>query len=75
MEPERRVIEEVEIESERIKDGDLLLARRMDGMDPFYMVSSGSHASHAAVALREGKELYIVEVQSAYYFKNGVSGV
>ena len=60
--PEKRVIEEVEIDSKMIKDGDLFLTRRLDGMDPFYMVSSGSHASHAAVALREGKEVYILEV-------------
>jgi len=40
--PQKRVITEVEIDSNLIKDGDLFLARRMDGMDPFYMVSSGS---------------------------------
>lgn len=45
-------------------------------MDPFYMVSSGSHAAHAAVALRDPEgELYVLEAQSAYYFKNGLSGV
>lgn len=74
--PQKRVITEVEIDSNLIKDGDLLLARRMDGMDPFYMVSSGSQASHAAVALRDEKgEVYILEAQSAFYFKNGESGV
>ncbi len=40
--PQKRVITEVDIDSNLIKDGDLILARRMDGMDPFYMVSSGS---------------------------------
>lgn len=74
--PQKRVITEVDIDSNLIKDGDLILARRMDGMDPFYMVSSGSQASHAAVALRDEKgEVYVLEAQSAFYFKNGESGV
>ena len=74
--PQKRVITEVDIDSNLIKDGDLILARRMDGMDPFYMVSSGSQASHAAVALRDEKgEIYVLEAQSAFYFKNGESGV
>ena len=60
--PQKRVITEVEIDPSLIKNGDLILARRMDGMDPFYMVSSGSQASHAAVALRDEKgELHILE--------------
>jgi len=50
---EKRVITEVDINPKVIKDGDLILARRLDGMDPFYMVSSGSQAAHAAVAMRD----------------------
>jgi hypothetical protein len=50
---EKRVITEVDINPLLIRDGDLILARRLDGMDPFYMVSSGSQAAHAAVAMRD----------------------
>lgn len=45
-------------------------------MDTFYMVSSGSQVGHVAVALRDDNgELFIIEAQSAFYFKNGESGV
>jgi len=40
--PQRRVITEVSVDPNLINNGDLLLTRRLDGMDPFYMVSSGS---------------------------------
>jgi hypothetical protein len=53
--PQQRVITEVEIDPALIKDGDLFLTRRMDGMDTFYMVSSGSGAAHVAVAMRDEK--------------------
>ena len=60
--PQKRVIREVNIDPSLIKDGDLLLARRMDGMDPFYMVTSGSYAAHAAVAVRDSNnELFVLE--------------
>ena len=41
MEMEERVITEVQIDPKAIKDGDLLLARRLDGIDPFVMVATG----------------------------------
>ena len=45
-------------------------------MDTFYMVSSGSQVGHAAVALRDDNgDLFIIEAQSAFYFKNAKSGV
>jgi hypothetical protein len=70
------VITEVEIDTSKIKDGDLFLTRRMDGMDPFYMVSTGSQAAHVAMAMRDEKGvLHVVEAQSAFYFKSGESGV
>jgi hypothetical protein len=50
---EQRVITEVNIDPKLIQDGDLFITRRLDGMDPFYMVSSGSQAAHAAVAMRD----------------------
>jgi hypothetical protein len=73
---QKRVITEVDIDPTLIQDGDLFLTRRLDGMDPFYMVSTGSQAAHVAMALRDKSgELYVVESQSAYYFKNGEIGV
>jgi hypothetical protein len=73
---QKRVIAEVEVEDDLIGSGDLFLARRLDGMDPFYMVSSGSQAAHASVALRdEHGVLWVAEAQAAYYFKNGEAGV
>lgn len=47
------MITTVDVDPKLIKDGDLLLARRLDGMDTFYMVSSGSQVGHVAMALRD----------------------
>lgn len=60
---EKRVITDVKINSSLIKDGDLFLSRRMDGMDPFYMLSTGGTVAHAAVALwdENGEDLWICE--------------
>ena len=73
---EQRVITVVDVDQKLIKDGDLIVARRLDGMDTFYMASTGSQIGHVAMALRDEKgELFIVEAQSAFYFKDGTSGV
>lgn len=40
-----------------------------------FMVASGSHVGHAAVALWENDQLWIVESQSASYFASGKDGV
>ncbi|TNV72821.1 hypothetical protein FGO68_gene10611 [Halteria grandinella] len=72
---EKRVIQKVKIDQSLIKDGDLLLIRRFDGIDPFYMVSSGSQAAHAAVLLWDNQTLYVHECQHAWYFQTGLSGV
>lgn len=56
------MITNVDVNPKLIKDGDIFLARRLDGMDPFYMVSSGSQVGHVAVALRDDKgELFVIE--------------
>jgi hypothetical protein len=39
------------------------------------MIMTGSHAAHAAVALWEDSQLYIVESQDAWYFGSESSGV
>lgn len=54
---EKRVIKDVKLDPHLIRDGDLFLSRRMDGMDPFYMVSTGGQAAHAAVALHDSSNI------------------
>lgn len=54
---EKRVIKDVKLDPHLIRDGDLFLSRRMDGMDPFYMVSTGGQAAHAAVALHDSNNI------------------
>jgi hypothetical protein len=58
---EKRVITDVDIDKKLISSGDLLLIRRFDGIDPIIMVATGSHVGHAAVALWEDNELWILE--------------
>lgn len=70
-----RVIDIVDIDKSLIKSGDLLLVRRLDGVQPFLMMSSGSHIGHAAMALWEGETLWIVESQEAAYFESGKTGI
>jgi hypothetical protein len=41
------------VDQNLIKEGDLFLTRRFDGLDPFYMIATGSGAAHAAVAIRD----------------------
>ena len=58
---EHRVIQDVNLDWRLIRSGDILLARRMDGMDPFYMVASGAQAAHASVLLWRDGLLYVCE--------------
>lgn len=50
---ERRVIQSVDVDKKNIKSGDLFFVRRLDGIDPLYMVSTGGHVAHVAIALWE----------------------
>ena len=56
-----RVITDVVISPRNFQSGDLLLLRRLDGMDPFLMVSTGGHVAHAAVLLKEDDQMYVLE--------------
>lgn len=75
IELENRIIDVVDIDKKLIKSGDLFLIRRLDGVQPFLMMASGSHIGHAAMALWEGETLWIVESQDASYFESGKKGV
>eukprot|EP00347_Sterkiella_histriomuscorum_P020910 403335991 len=75
IELEDRIIDIVEVDKKLIKSGDLFLIRRLDGVQPFLMMSSGSHIGHAAMALWEQDELWIIESQDAQYFESGKRGV
>ena len=59
---ERRVITEVKINPVNIQSGDVLLIRRFDGVQPFFMALSGSNVGHAAVAMRDSNNtLWVME--------------
>lgn len=58
-----------------IKDGDLLLVRRYDGIEPMLMVATGSQIGHMAMTLWENNALWVVEAQSAQYFGSGKQGI
>ena len=72
---QERVIDIVEIDKSLISSGDLFLIRRLDGIQPTLMMASGSHIGHAAVALWQDNQLWIVESQEANYFESGKTGV
>ncbi|CDW85293.1 UNKNOWN [Stylonychia lemnae] len=72
---EQRIIDTVEIDKSLIKSGDLFLVRRLDGVQPFTMVASGSLVGHAAMALWQDDVLWVVESQDALYFESGKKGI
>ena len=69
------MIKSVDIDSSLIKDGDLLLIRRYDGIEPMLMVATGSHVGHMAMTLWENNTLWVVEAQSALYFDSQKQGI
>uniref|UniRef100_A0A7S3IGQ5 Uncharacterized protein n=1 Tax=Strombidium inclinatum TaxID=197538 RepID=A0A7S3IGQ5_9SPIT len=69
--PERK-IQKVDLDESTIKSGDYIAITRLDGLDPMIMYGTGSHSGHTVMALwfeeEEGRELYIVESQDAWYW-------
>ena len=63
---ETRVIKNVEVAEDFLLSGDLLLLSRFDGLEPLDMVASGSHVGHAAMAMWEQDELYVIEIMDAW---------
>jgi len=53
----------VAVDPDLFSSGDLLVSRRMEGFDTYYMVATGGWAAHAAVVMREGKALYVWEAR------------
>lgn len=63
---EKRVIKNIEVDPDYILSGDLLLLSRFDGIEPLAMLTSGSHVGHAAMALWDDDELYVLESADAW---------
>ena len=56
------------INPDLIQSGDVLLISRLDGLDQMIGFGVGSHIGHTTMALRFDGELYIVEIQNAWYW-------
>lgn len=44
-----------------IQEGDIILARRLDGLDPLIMWGTGSHVGHTTIVLEINGELHVTE--------------
>lgn len=54
----------------------MLMARRMDGIDPWIMIGSGGLVGHTAMAMRDSAgELWVLESQSGWYWGSDKKGV
>ena len=60
---EERIIDEVLIDKENLKTGDILIGRKFVGYSTWQMVLSGGYASVTAMIVREGRELNVIESQ------------
>lgn len=70
-EVERRTeIVEIDIDKNKIKSGDFIGLTRMDGLDQFIAVASGSRLGHTTIAMWDESdgELYITESQAGWYW-------
>lgn len=56
------------IDEDLIQSGDALVVTRMDGLDQMISWGVGSHIGHAAIAMRDKGELYVVEIQNTWYW-------
>ena len=52
-----------------------MATRRMDGLDPFLMVTTGGDVAHTAVTLWKDGELYVLESQYAWYLPKDERGI
>ena len=56
------------IDTDLIQSGDALVVSRLDGLDQMIGWGVGSHIGHTAIAMRDQGELYVVEIQSTWYW-------
>ena len=71
--PERRKNTLINIDKNNIKNGDILVVSRMNGMDPTIMIGSGGRVAHCCVCSWIDGELYVIEAQEASYWpKSGI---
>ena len=66
--PERRNNTIVNFDKNVIKNGDVILISRMDGIDPLIMIGSGGRIGHCCVCAWKDGELYVIESQDANYW-------
>jgi hypothetical protein len=68
--PRREQIIDINIDKNKIKSGDFLGLTRMDGLDQFINVVSGSRLGHTTIAMWDEKdgELYVTESQAGWYW-------
>ena len=66
----RAEIIDVNIDKNKIKSGDFLGLTRMDGLDQFINVASGSRLGHTTIAMwdKTDGELYVTESQAGWYW-------
>jgi hypothetical protein len=64
----RKEVVDVNIDKNKIKSGDFLGLTRMDGLDQFINVASGSRLGHTTIAMWEDGELYVTESQAGWYW-------
>ena len=58
----------IEIDPDLIHSGDHIALMRLEGLSAMIMYGTGSHTSHALMALRFDGELYIVESQGGTFW-------
>ncbi len=75
IEIEQRVINLVEIDESLINDGDVILIRRMTGIDPLIMVGTGGSVGHCVLLMRVDGELYVFESQGGWHWGSPKHGV
>ena len=66
----RATIIDVNIDKNKIKSGDFLGLTRLDGLDQFINVASGSRLGHTTIAMwdKTDGELYVTESQAGWYW-------
>lgn len=68
--PRREEIVDIQIDKNSIKSGDFFGLTRMDGLDNFINLGSGSRLGHTTIAMWDESdgELYITESQAGWYW-------
>ncbi|CDW76296.1 UNKNOWN [Stylonychia lemnae] len=63
-----RGYDQIEVKEEDVKPGDVFGIMRLDGLDPIIMYGAGGTIGHCAIAVSFNDEIYMIEVQDAWYW-------